>query len=139
MYSRKLQTRLAIVSSLLNLVVIYCWGLSVFDTNEMILKCEKDPTLLTSFHRLTSGTGVFFYVLFFFMVDGNLSLSALVSWRNCKLCVFLNSNRRKHAVRSVTHFQYRRICEGWTSGILLCICDLIKQNRKSLLRSFRAV
>ena len=66
---------------------------------------------------------------------GNPSLSALVAWLNFKLCVFLNSNKMKHAI----HFQCGRLCGRSTSGILHCICGLIKQNRKSLLRSFPAV
>ena len=41
----------------------------------------------------------------------------------------------KHAI----HFQCRRLRRRSTSGILHCICGLIKQNRKSLLRSFPAV
>ena len=41
----------------------------------------------------------------------------------------------KHAI----HFQCGRLCGRSTSGILHCICGLIKQNRKSLLRSFPAV
>ena len=65
----------------------------------------------------------------------NPSLSALVAWLNFKLCVFLNSNKMKHAI----HFQCGRLCGRSTSGILHCICGLIKQNRKSLLRSFPAV
>ena len=51
------------------------------------------------------------------------------------MCMFLNSNKMKHAI----HFQCRRLCRRSTSGILHCICGLIKQNRKSLLRSFPAV
>ena len=51
------------------------------------------------------------------------------------MCVFLNSNKMKHAI----HFQCRRLRRRSTSGILHCICGLIKQNRKSLLRSFPAV
>ena len=51
------------------------------------------------------------------------------------MCMFLNSNKMKHAI----HFQCRRLCRRSTSGILHCICGLIKQNRKSLLRSFSAV
>ena len=66
---------------------------------------------------------------------GNPSLSALVSWLNFKLCVFLNSNKMKHSI----HFQCGRLYGRSTSGILHCICGLIKQNRKSLLRSFPAV
>ena len=66
---------------------------------------------------------------------GNPSLSALVAWLNFKLCVFLNSNKMKHAI----HFQCGRLCGRSTSRILHCICGLIKQNRKSLLRSFPAV
>ena len=66
---------------------------------------------------------------------GNPSLSALVAWLNFKLCVFLNSNKMKHAI----HFQCGRLCGRSTSGILHCICGLIKQNRKSLLRSLSAV
>ena len=66
---------------------------------------------------------------------GNPSLSALVAWLNFKLCLFLNSNKMKHAI----HFQCGRLCGRSTSGILHCICGLIKQNRKSLLRSFPAV
>ena len=66
---------------------------------------------------------------------GNPSLSALVAWLNFKLFVFLNSNKMKHAI----HFQCGRLCGRSTSGILHCICGLIKQNRKSLLRSFPAV
>ena len=65
---------------------------------------------------------------------GNPCLSALVAWLNFKLCVFLNS-KMKHAI----HFQCGRLCGRSTSGILHCICGLIKQNRKSLLRSFPAV
>ena len=41
----------------------------------------------------------------------------------------------KHAI----HFQCGRLCGRSTSGILHCICGLIKQNRKSLLRSLSAV
>ena len=51
------------------------------------------------------------------------------------MCMFLNSNKMKHAI----HFQCRRLRRRSTSGILHCICGLIKQNRKSLLRSFPAV
>ena len=51
------------------------------------------------------------------------------------MCMFLNSNKMKHAI----HFQCRRLRRRSTSGILHCICGLIKQNRKSLLRSFSAV
>ena len=63
---------------------------------------------------------------------GNPRLSALVAWLNFKLCVFLNSNKMKHAI----HFQCGRLCGRSTSGILHCICGLIKQNRKSLYGVF---
>lgn len=78
---------------------------------------------------------VFLLIIFSSKNVGNPSLSALVAWLNFKMCVFLNSNKMKHAI----HFQCRRLCRRSTSGILQCICGLIKQNRKSLLRSFPAV